>query len=659
VSLDYILADAGYAVHSASTVQEAVALAQGQAFDAAIVDISLPDGSGTEVLTALKQRHSDCVAIMVTGHASLDSSVQALNEGATGYVLKPVDMDELLLMLGEALQQQHLRAENQQMLRKLSVLYDIGSALAQSLDMEDTLTRVLRLLLDNLGGDMGAIWVAGTDEGQWTMVAHQGLPAHMREDGIVPVAADGRALAEAEVGATLRMGPNSPPEAAQATDGDGRQGCSLRYVPLRHLTELKGVMGVSAKGSRPPSAEDLELLAALGTQMGVAIQNMQLFDELRRAHERLQGAQEKLVRAEKLSATGQLVSGVAHELNNPLAVVIGFAQHLARIATDEAIKHACSRVYEQAKRCSRTLDHLLTFAREYAPEWRRVQMNEVIQSTMDLFAYKLRVRSIDVDLDLDADLPSTGGDPHKLQQVFVNIITNAFQSMVADGDGGRLTIRTTAGDGSIRVVFSDTGQGIAPEHLTRVFDPFFTTKDIGHGTGLGLSVSYGIIKEHGGEVTVESEQGKGATFTIDLPIRQAPEPEAELAADIDLSCCRNRRVLVVDDEEAVAELVDRILTRAGGEVHMALNGLAGKEKALAEHYDLLIADLKMPRMGGERFYEHLLDEDPRVAARVVFCTGDTMNDATTQFVMNSGRPFLTKPFVLEELAAVIREVLEE
>ncbi len=658
VSLEYILSDAGYSVESAATGQEAIEKAERQPFDAALVDISLPDASGTDVLRDLKELHPDCVVIMVTGHGSLETSLQAIHEGAVGYVLKPIDMDKLLLMLDQTIDRQRLASENEQMLRKLTVLYAVGSAVTLSLDMGDTLARVLHIVLDTLGRDAGVIWVPDGEEGEWTMVAERGLPAAMADGSIVPVGADGRQLADANVGAALRLAPRDQNAHQDNMPGDSDNRIELLCVPLRHMAELKGVMGIAGNGFGGLGHEDVDLLGALGDQMAVAIQNMQLFDEVQRAHGTLQDAQTHLVRSEKLSAAGQLVAGVAHELNNPLAVVIGFAQHLTRIAEDDAIKHACVRIYEQAKRCSRTLDQLLTFAREYAPEWKLLNINDVINITLDLFAYKLRVRDIEIDLQLDPDLPPTGGDAHKLQQVFVNIITNAFQTMTEDGDGGCLTIRTEQQDGLIRIVFSDTGPGITPEDLGRIFDPFFTTKEVGDGTGLGLSVSYGVIKEHGGEITVASDPGEGATFTIDLPIRQAPTPEMELPADTDLSCCRGKRVLVVDDEEAVAELVNRILTRAGGTVDMAPNGLVGKEKALSEHYDLVIADLKMPRMGGERFYKELVKEDPAVAARVVFCTGDTMNDGTTQFVMNSGQPFLTKPFVIEELAATIREVLQ-
>jgi len=524
--------------------------------------------------------------------------------------------------------------------------------------MGDTLTRVLQIVLESLGGDVGAVWVREGDDGQWTMVGERGLPANVIDADAVPARAHRGTLAETRVGAPLRLTTSTPPEAREPANNDAGDGLGLLCVPLQHMAEVKGVMGVSKNGADELSDEDVELLQAVGVQMGVAIQNMQLYGELQRAHRRLQDTQTQLVRSEKLSATGQLVSGVAHELNNPLAVVIGFAQHLTRIADDDAIKHACSRIYEQAKRCSRTLDHLLTFAREYAPEWKLVNVNDVINATLELFTYKLRVRDIEVDVELDRELPLTGADPHKLQQVFVNIVTNAYQSMTEAGDGGRLTVRTMQHNDSIRVVFADTGSGIPSENLSQVFDPFFTTKDVGEGTGLGLSISYGVIKEHGGEVTVESEPGEGATFTIDLPIQQAPEPAAEVTPDTDLSCCRSKRVLVVDDEEGVAELVNRILTQAGGRVDVAPNGAVGKEKALSQQYDLVIADLKMPRMNGEQFYQQLVDEAPEVAQRVVFCTGDTMNDATTQFVMSSGRPFLTKPFVVEELAAAIREALQ-
>ncbi|MFQ6096529.1 MAG: ATP-binding protein, partial [Armatimonadota bacterium] len=405
-------------------------------------------------------------------------------------------------------------------------------------------------------------------------------------------------------------------------------------------------------------SQDLALLEAVGGHMGVAIQNMQLYAELQCAHRELQQAQARLVQTEKLSSLGQLISGIAHELNNPLAVVLGFAHHLTRSSKDAAVKHSCSRIYEQARRCSRIVDQLLTFAREYAPEWTAVDVNEVIRASVDLFAYKFRVRGIRVETLLDPDLPRTGADWHRLQQVFVNIISNAYQSFEGSGQGDTLWIRTSASDGRIRIVFADNGPGIPPENLTKVFDPFFTTKEVGKGTGLGLSVSYGIIKEHGGDISVESEPGKGAAFTIELPVQEAPEPEVQHPTDGDLSCYRGKRVLVVDDEEGVTDLVTRIITAAGGRVDAAPDGLVGKERATSGEYDLVIADMRMPKMDGQRFYEFLLAENPSVASRVVFCTGDVMDESTKQFLANVGRPVLTKPFSVEELAALACQVFE-
>jgi signal transduction histidine kinase len=647
ITLQCILDDAGYATDVAGSAQDALQMAAGQPLDAALIDISLPDMAGLELLGRLKELHPDCVVIVVTGHASMESAVAALNQGAAGYAVKPIDPDQLILQLEDAVQKQSLTAENRRMVRTLSLLHRIGTALSQSLDMRATLGEALRIVLEGLGAPAGAIWVAGQNGGGWELLVQSGLPPEAIWDGAAPATTDGTPLSAVRVGDGLRIASNG-----------ARHDLDLVGVPLRHAAEVKGLMGLCGTASDGPNGRDVELLEAIGGHMGVAIQNMQLYRELQHAHRELQQAQARLVQSEKLSALGQLISGVAHELNNPLAVVIGFAHHLTRTDCDEAIRHPCERIYEQAKRCSRILDQLLTFAREYAPEWALVDVNRLIRESLELFAYKLRVRGIAVDLQLDPNLPATGADPHKLQQVFVNIIGNAYQSLDDAGQDGTLSIRTSASDGAVRIVFADDGPGILPENLDHVFDPFFTTKELGKGTGLGLSVSYGIIAEHGGDISVASEFGHGATFTITFPIRAAPEPDLQLPPDADISCCRDRRVLVVDDEESVADLVTRLLTAFGGRVDVAPDGVIGKEKALSGHYDLVIADVKMPKMDGQRFYEQLLAENPEVARRVVFCTGDTVDESTREFVANSGRPFLAKPFAVETLASVVRQALQ-
>lgn len=655
-TLEMILEDAGYVAETARTGKDALARAKARRLEAALVDVSLPDLSGTEVLTALKELDQDMVVIMVTGQASLETSVKALDAGAAGYLIKPVDMDELLATLRSALDKRRLQLENQQMLRQLILLYGAGRALAQSLDMEPTLGDSLEIVLVALGTQAGAVWVQDRAGNGLRLLTHRGLPAAEFERVRLPDDLDGVR--------TIKVAPTRPDGAGNGgEDGDAAGPMKLCCVPLRAASKLKGVLGLvnPHQDDGLCSEDDEKLLQAVGAQMGVAIENMQLYQALQQTHQELREAQAQLVQSEKLSAVGRLVSGVAHELNNPLAVVIGFAQYLSRVDADEEMQRIYQHIYEQGKRCSRTVENLLTFARRYESERVRTDLNEVIRSSLELLRYQLRVHGIEAEVELDPDLPPLMADPHRLQQVFVNIIGNAYQSMADNGGQGQLRVSSGRDGDRLWVSFADSGPGISQEDLPKVFEPFFTTKPVGEGTGLGLSISYGIIREHGGSIRVESEEGKGATFTVELPLTSVADTEEEAPAPeaLGLDRLRGRRVLVVDDEEGMVALMQQIMRGAEAQVAAVGDGQAALNQALEGDFDLVIADLKMPSMDGQRFYELLREQRPELAGRVIFCSGDTVSPETTQFLADSCRPYINKPFTVEELAVAVQEALGE
>ena len=252
-------------------------------------------------------------------------------------------------------------------------------------------------------------------------------------------------------------------------------------------------------------------------------------DDLQQALERLQMSQEQLLQSEKLAAVGQLVSGVAHELNNPLMAISGYAEMLCQNVQTETEQRYARSLYNQAERAISIVQNLLSFARKQEAEKVLVSVNDVIQSIVALRAYELNVDNISVETDLCKDIPAVTGDFQQLQQVFLNLLLNSEQAFDGSATGQAISIRTEVMDGRIRVLFSDNGPGIPQEVQSRVFEPFFTTKEVGKGTGLGLSICYGIIRDHAGEIRLESAAGKGTTFTIELPVREAvPTPPDQL-----------------------------------------------------------------------------------------------------------------------------------
>src|SRR5712691_710076 len=356
--------------------------------------------------------------------------------------------------------------------------------------------------------------------------------------------------------------------------------------------------------------------------------------------------QEQLIQSEKMSAIGQLVSGVAHELNNPLAGISAFAQLLLtekRFPPDQ--RTAAEMIYAEARRASRIVQNLLTFARQHKPERTPTSVNQVLDDTLELRGYELRVRGIDVQRDYDEQSPETMADAHQLQQVFLNLITNAEQAMErAERDAQRLAIRTRRTGDLIRIEVEDTGPGIPPTLLERIFNPFFTTKPTGSGTGLGLSISLGIVREHEGRIWAENAPQGGARFVIELPII-TPRAAGEFPREhVHLPVGDRLQVLVVDDEASVRVSLQRYLSSRGHEVETTSSGREALARLRESKFDAVIVDMRMPDLSGEQLYRQLETADPEHAARVIFTTGQLVDEQVRTFLASTGRPYVPKPF---------------
>jgi signal transduction histidine kinase len=363
--------------------------------------------------------------------------------------------------------------------------------------------------------------------------------------------------------------------------------------------------------------------------------------------------QERLLQSEKMSSVGQLVSGVAHELNNPLTGIMGFAQLLLLKELDETI-------YSEAERASKIVQNLLTFARRRKAQKEPSNLNTLVERVLELRNYDLRVRNIETEMELDPALPQTMVDANQIQQVFLNIIINAEQAMRGDGDGaeGTLRIRTSADERNVIVAFQDSGPGMSAETLRRIFDPFFTTKEAGEGTGLGLTISYGIIEDHGGRIWAESGTGRGTTFLIELPIVAGAAPARSASVEpAPAQAIERRRILVVDDEESIQQLLTGVLEMDGHDVQVANNGREALERVGREPFDLIITDIKMPVMGGPDLYRKLSDDANPLARRVIFITGDTVAPETRKFLQGVDNAVLAKPFRLRDVRESVRAAL--
>jgi two-component system NtrC family sensor kinase len=363
--------------------------------------------------------------------------------------------------------------------------------------------------------------------------------------------------------------------------------------------------------------------------------------------------QDRLIQSEKLTAIGQLIAGVAHDLNNPLTSVIGFADFLAELAeVPPRIREPLRVIQQEAERASKIVKNLLSFARRQEAR-QRSALRPILDATLGLFRNNLSAEQVTLQAEIEDDLPDLDLNPTQIQQVFVNLIQNAAHAIAATGKPGIIRLRARRWMDGVAVDISDNGPGMSPEVAAHVFEPFFTTKPEDLGTGLGLSISQGIVKEHGGRITLTTGPGVGATFTIELPgrVRVADAPRGPTAPEDQ----RPLRVLVVDDEPHILHYIRATLEAWGHSVATASDGEAGLEQAIAEPFDLIISDLRMPRAGGREFYEALLRRNPGAAKRVAFSTGDTVRGDTLDFLEAKGRPCLQKPFSLTELRALLRD----
>lgn len=369
----------------------------------------------------------------------------------------------------------------------------------------------------------------------------------------------------------------------------------------------------------------------------------------------------KLLQTEKMAALGQLVSGIAHELNNPLTSIMGYAQLLLGRSSPEAPGSEAKMIFEEAERARHIVKNLLFFARKAESERTRVDINEIIERTVALRGYELKIENIVVATNLAPELPPTLADPFQLQQVILNLLVNAEQAILEGRGQGRIEIRTRKiSPARLAIEVRDDGPGIPPENVSRIFDPFFTTKAPGVGTGLGLSIVYGLIEQHGGEVTFENLRGGGAKFTLELPIRAAPAPApGPIAVDAPSAARRAvGRVLVIEDEPTVAQLVSDVLREEGHHVEAVLDSQEGLKRISRDSYDLIVCDLRMPRLDGPAFYDALVRAGSPTRHHILFITGDTLGPRTVEFLKSRRLPYLGKPFLVEELKLAANRILQ-
>ncbi len=381
--------------------------------------------------------------------------------------------------------------------------------------------------------------------------------------------------------------------------------------------------------------------------------------ESKKAEARIAQQQEALQQSEKMAALGGLLAGVAHELNNPLSVVVGQSTLLMEGAPEAKVASRAEKIFKAADRCSRIVKSFLALARRKPPERKKVDVNQIMHASLELLGYQLKTSDITVDSDLDSRVCEVIGDSDQLTQVFTNLILNAAQAM--EGWKGKHHITVTSRrerDGKVLVTIADTGPGIPADIRTRIFEPFFTTKGGKGGTGVGLALCLNIVSAHGGDLLLTDTFGGGATFTVKFPSADEVNLGDSGTKDGAEIALKPSSVLLVDDEIELAQTLADLLEPEGLKTDIALNGAIAMDKLRQHKFDAIISDLRMPVMDGPALYEALERELPSYLNRIIYVTGDTLSSHVHDFLNAHAVPVVEKPYRLKDIRRALSELLK-
>jgi PAS domain S-box-containing protein len=540
--------------------------------------------------------------------------------------------------------------------RELLVLNSIGQTLTESLDLSDSLHRTLSQMAELFSLDTTSLYLFEQEGTQLRRIVAVGHRSEFSKNfPPVPVKSELMQSIKAAHATFLSVQGLTLPQIFR--DIQLREGLLAAYVVvLWSKDRVIGGLVIGSRTAREFSPADVNLLIAVGSQISSAIERSNLYEEARQAYENLRRTQEQLLHSEKLAAVGQLISGVAHELNNPLTAILGYSQLLTSSGQmgQQGIEYA-DKLYKQAQRTHRIVQNLLSFARQHKPERVPVQINQALEETLALRDYDLRMHNIRVHLDLAENLPVTSADPHQLQQVFLNMVNNAVDAILEHSTEGDLWVRTAFDEDRLCVEFTDSGPGV--KDASRVFDPFYTTKPVGKGTGLGLSICYGIITEHGGTIHVRNVPSRGASFIIQLPL----QPTASLSfsmPDQKAIPARDGRILLVDYDDSVLEAVGTILSARGHRVRTARSIHEAGALIAKEDFDLIVADLHISDgTNGDGLSDWLARHKPALSKRLIWMCAVAPSEDAGENIAGKGRPVLQKPFKATDLLAAVDELL--
>ena len=542
--------------------------------------------------------------------------------------------------------------------RELNALNSMAVIAAQSFDLDEILNLTLRQVISLFQADTGVIYLADAGTALFRRRAAWGprsSAGRLSEIDLSGGFGDLVMRSRTEV-LTSEYLPHLPTELADFLQADNL--ASWIWVLLWSADKPFGMLRISSREKREFSSTDENFLVAVGRQLATTIEKARLYEETSRAYENLQRTQEQLLQSEKMSAVGQLIAGVAHELNNPLTAILGYAQLLESEGLNERASDFVAKLFKQAQRTHRVVQNLLSFARQRKPQRQPIDVCKVLEDTLALREYDLRVNNIKLERDIEPGLPAIMADPHQLEQVFLNIINNAVDAILEQTQGGLLKLVVHTKDGQLQVEFHDSGPGVKDTH--RIFEPFYTTKGAGKGTGLGLSICYGIIQEHGGTITAHNREEGGAVIVVSLPPATQQAASESLPSSPRPDRVLEGKVLLLESEDAVREFERDVLLGAGAEVVTAADEAALKSMLSSQSFSAIILDGKMSNGDTPADICRWISEQySGMEKHLLFTFSTAVEPEVRSFLQEKNVPMLVKPFEVADLIAQVRRLSQK